>query len=126
MAREKVAKVDPKKKVNVVERLMLLSLLPKEGSFTNLRLLRVVKEALSFSEAENKKLKFKQTEGPDGVPVVNWTPGVVAAKVIFFGDVVEKIIRDELVRLDKAEKITENHYSLYEKFMEGHEGESGE
>jgi len=152
---EKVVKFNPKKKVNVLERLMLLGILPKEGSFTNLKLLRLVKESLSFNEAENKALQFRN-ENAGGAQMMLWntsklinkeTGDLVRApeqilqqmlakdpdkfelkpacpdKEIFFGDVVEGLIRKSLKELDKAEKLTADHYSLYEKFMEGHEDE---
>jgi hypothetical protein len=121
MKKSNVIKINPKKKLDILERLMLLGILPKEGTYANLKLLRVVKEALSFSDAENKKLQFKQDVGPDGQPMLFWNPNVKADKEIFFGDVVEGLIRATLTDLDKAGKITESHYSLYEKFMEGHE-----
>ncbi|MFA5322904.1 MAG: hypothetical protein WC373_09550 [Smithella sp.] len=103
-------------KLNVMERLMLLSILPKEGSFTNLKLLRTVKEDLSFSEEENKALQFNQNG-----EILTWDSKADANKEIVFGEVIESIIRKALVALDKAEKITENHYSIYEMFMDGHE-----
>lgn len=117
---DKAAKINQKRKLNVKERWVLLSILPKEGSFANLKLIRKVREDLSFSEAENKILQFRQ----DG-DIVQWNPEATVNKGIFFGDVVEGIIRKALVDLDKAEKITENHYSIYEMFMDGHEDEPG-
>ena len=152
---EKVVKFNPKKKVNVLERLMLLGILPKEGSFTNLKLLRLVKESLSFNEAENKALQFRN-ENAGGAQMMLWntsklinkeTGDLVRApeqilqqmlatdpdkfeakpacpdKEIFFGEVIEALIRKALKALDSAEKLTADHYSLYEKFMEGHEDE---
>lgn len=138
-----------KMELNVLERLTLLSLLPKEGSFLNLKLLRVVKEDLSFTEEENRALQFR-TEGqmivwntialknketgevvkapnqvlaqmnaqdPDAFEVVAACPD----KEFVFGEVIEGLVVKALKDIDKAEKITEDHYSLYEKFMEGRE-----
>lgn len=140
-------------KLNVLERLTLNGLLPKEGSFMNLKLLRLTKEDLSFNEEENKALQFRTDQGPNG-PMIIWnnivlknkeTGDIVKApsdilvqmankdpeafeaspacpdKEFIFGEVIEKLIIKALKDLDKAEKITEEHYSLYEKFMEGHE-----
>jgi len=156
MTKEKVVKFNPKKKVNVLERLMALGILPKEGSFTNLKLLRLVKENLSFNEAENKALQFRNEMNAEGAQMLLWnttklvnkeTGDLVRApepilqqmltvdpdkfgaapacpdKEIFFGEVVEALIRKALKALDSAEKLTADHYSLYEKFMEGHEDE---
>jgi hypothetical protein len=136
-------------KLNVLERLTLNGLLPKEGSFMNLKLLRLTKEDLSFNEEENKALQFrtenqmiiwnnivlknKETgdivKAPSDVlvqmatkePEVFETLPACPDKEFIFGEVIEKLIIKALKDLDKAEKITEEHYSLYEKFMEGHE-----
>lgn len=72
MGKSKVTKIDPKKKFDVLERILLLGLLPKEGSYTNLKLLRQVREALSFSEAENKALNFRQEQGTGGAEMLAW------------------------------------------------------
>ncbi len=45
-------------KLSVIERLNLQGILPEKGSYTNLKLVRVARETLSFTEAENKVLKF--------------------------------------------------------------------
>jgi Ni,Fe-hydrogenase I large subunit len=99
-------------KLSVVERILLMQTLPKEGSFTNLKLLRVVKEDLSFTEKENKLLKFRQ-EGE----LTQWENNVVKDKDIKTGEVVNELIKKQLVELDKQEKLNENHVTLYEKFV---------
>jgi len=45
-------------KLSVLERITLQNLLPAKGSYTNLKLLRVAREALSFTDAEHKVLNF--------------------------------------------------------------------
>ena len=135
--------------LNTLERLTLLSLLPKEGTFQNLKLLRILKEDLSFNDEENKALQFRQEGG-----MIMWnnsalrnkeTGEIVRApqealrlmydkdpdvfesfqscpnKSFVFGKTIEEIVVKALKDLDKAGKVTEEHYSLYEKFMEGHE-----
>ena len=46
-------------KLSVIERLTLQAMLPEKGSFTNLRLIRVAREALSFTDAEHRLLQFR-------------------------------------------------------------------
>lgn len=73
MQSKKVVKMaDVKKRVNVLERYVLLQLLPKEGTFANLKLLRVIREALSFNESENRALQFRIESGDDGKPQLRW------------------------------------------------------
>jgi len=99
-------------KLNVLERIVASQILPKEGSFTNLKLIRVTKEELSFTEEENKALEFTQVGER-----LNWKEGIVKDKEFNFGEVVTKLIVDKLKELDKSEDLTENHFSLYEKFI---------
>lgn len=99
-------------KLNVMERLMTLNLLPASGSFANIKLLRVAKENLSFDDLEHKKLKFVQNG-----ETLNWDQSAdVGEKEIVLGEVVTQMIVKELKKLDEGEKLTEQHFSVFEKF----------
>lgn len=108
--------------LNILDRVVLSNILPKEGTFQNLRLLRVVKEEISFNEEENKLLKFRQ----EGTQLL-WESKLVDGKQVDvfperdfrIGDVVTKLIRDELEKLNSEAKLTEQHFSVYEKFVAG-------
>jgi hypothetical protein len=155
----KVVKMGKKKiqgkavELDVLERITLLSILPKEGTFLNLKLVRLVREDLSFTEEENNGLQFRNVvQGDQQMMVWNVlavtlkkTGAIVKApseilsqmlekdpdlfdvapscppKEFIFGETIEGIIVKSLTELDKAAKITQEHYSLYEKFMEGKE-----
>ena len=114
-------------KLTILDRVILSNILPKEGSFANLRLLRVVREEISFNEEENKLLKFQQ----DGNQL-RWESKVVDGKQVDafperdfrIGDVVTKLIRDELEKLNDNSKLTEQHFSIYEKFVAGDSDET--
>ena len=59
-------------KLSVLERINLLNLIPAKGSYTNLKLLRVAREALSFTDEENKVLNFRQVgEGNEARTIWN-------------------------------------------------------
>lgn len=49
-------------KLSVVERITLSGMLPEKGSYTNLKLVRVARESLSFTDEEHKLLKFRTEE----------------------------------------------------------------
>ena len=100
-------------KLNVLERLVTLNLLPAEGSFTNLKLIRVAKEVLSFDEKEHKTLQFTQVGDQ-----MTWNTAVIIEKEIELGEVVSLIIVEALKKLDSEGKLKEEHISLYEKFIE--------
>jgi len=102
-------------KLSVLERVVSLSMLPQKGSFTNIKLLRVVREDLSFDETENSKLKFVQGEAS-----LTWNlTADVQDKDITFGEVVSQMLIKELKKLDEEEAVEEQHFSLYEKLIGG-------
>ena len=104
--------------LSVLERLVLLSFLPKEGDFTTIKLLRKLRENLSFDEEEHKKLVFVQ-EGDQ----VRWNEDVSAGmtKQIPIGEKQANIIQDALKKLNAEKKLTNDYFSLYEKFVENRE-----
>jgi len=99
--------------LTVLERLLIQNLLPEKGSYTNLKLMRVAREALSFDEAENKALQFNQ-EGE----MLNWKEGVVPEKDIKIGEIVTEMIKKALKDLNDKEELKPEQFSLYEKFVE--------
>ncbi len=100
--------------LDVMERLVLLSILPREGNFTTLKLMRKLREDLSFSEEEHKLLMFVQ-EGDR----VKWNLQAGVMKDFDFGDVVNGIIVNQLKKLDKENKLSDDSFTLYEKFIGG-------
>ena len=75
--------------------------------------MRVAREALSFSEAENKALDFKQ-EGEQ----LRWTEGV-AEKDLNIGEIVTEMIKKKLKELNDKEDLEPQQFTLYEKFVLG-------
>lgn len=100
----------------VVERLVLLNILPKEGDFTTIKLLRKLRENLSFDEEEHKKLMFVQ----DG-DQVRWNEEIASTRQIQIGEKQADIIHDALKKLNDEKKLTNEHFTLYEKFVENRE-----
>lgn len=102
-------------KLSVKERIDVLSILPREGNFINLKLVRKIREDLSFNETENKALKFKYLD--DGR--VTWDRKVAkkTIKDVEIGATVMEIIRKKLTQLSKAEKLSDEHIDLYAKFV---------
>ncbi len=98
--------------LSVFERLILLNILPPEGDFTTLKIVRQLKTDLSFSEEEHAALQFEQNEG-----TVKWLQEADIPKEIAIGEKATDIIVGVLKDLDKQKKLTEQHYSLFEKFI---------
>lgn len=92
---------------------MLLNVLPREGSFVSLKVVADLRNELGFSEKEHKQYKFVETEGR-----VTWNPAVEQFKEVHIGEKASDIIVEELEKLDKEKKLTMEHVSLFEKFVE--------
>lgn len=103
--------------LTVLERLVLLNILPKEGDFTTLKLVRKAREALSFDDLENKRLGFIQDGGQ-----VRWNESANVVKDIDLGEMMTIRVVEELKKMDKEEKLREEQFTIYEKFVES-EGE---
>jgi hypothetical protein len=99
--------------LTVKERLVLMGMLPKESNFTTLKIMRKLREELSFSEEEHAIIQFKQ----DG-PQLSWNFQANVTKDVPIGDMMMELIKSDLKKLDKDGKLTEDHFSLFEKFVE--------
>jgi len=102
-----------KVKLNILERLVLGNMLPKETSFANWKIFNDLKNELAPTEAELKAIDARPSA--DGGTLANWD--AVPEKEITFGEVTEKIIVDALKKLDSESKLLPEHISLYKKFV---------
>ena len=104
-------------KLSVIERVLLGGIMTTyKGSFVNLKLVREGREALSFNEVEIKALNFVELDGS-----VNWNPDASLKYQdvdINLGESITSIIKKLLADLNDKEELTEQHFSLYEKFIE--------
>jgi len=100
-------------KLSVNDRLILLGIIPLQGDYTTLKIVRDMRDELSFSEEEHKKLQFRQEE-----TMVFWEEGL-EDKEISFGEKATDIIVDAFKKLDSQKKLRIEHMELYEKFVEG-------
>lgn len=115
--KEQVTQAEPAKlgtELTVLERLVLLNILPKEGDFTTIKLMRKLRESLSFDEEELKKIEFHQ-EGDQ----TRWNEKNASTilKQIQIGEKMLDIIHDALRKLNSEKKLTNEHLSLYERFV---------
>lgn len=106
-------------KLEVHERIALLAILPKEGDYAALKTLRRAREMISFTAEEVKLYGMTSGTGPDGKPQTSWDP-IKAAENIKDCPVDEyttNLIRDALQDMSKKRKLTDDYFSLYEKFI---------
>jgi len=103
-------------KLSIVERLILLGVLPKEGTYITLKLVRELREDLSFNEKEHKLLNFANNEKGQMTWAVEGQ-NKVGNKDVKIGDKALSLVKDIFIEMDKKEKITDELFTLYEKFV---------
>lgn len=102
-------------RLNVFERITLLGLLPSEGNFVTLKVVRDSQNVLALTEKELKD--FDVTEVRDGDKTrYTWNEAGNEGVGIELGEKACDLIKDALEKLDKEKKLTKNHFNLYEKF----------
>lgn len=105
-------------KLDVRERLVLLSVLPAEGNFVTLKVVRKLRESLSFSEEEIKGYKFVYGVNQEtNQNQVTWDNSIEQSKSIEIGTQAKTIIQDALKKLDEQEKLRDEHFTLCVKFL---------
>ena len=102
--------------LSIMERLMLLNVLPPEGDFVTMKILRELKTELLFSEEEVEKAELV-----GGSNQTSWKNDFV--KDVQIGKVATAAIVDALKKLNDQKKLTEQHLPLYERFTEEEEKE---
>ena len=108
--------VEPfKVKLGLRERYVVaLVLLPIEGSFATIKAIRELKEQLFPSDEEREIAGLKDLP-TGGVSAENWL--LVVEKEITFGKITKALVENALKKLDETEKLTEEHFTLYVKFI---------
>ena len=98
-------------KFNVSARLRLLGILPEQGNLLTLKIVRELREALSFSEKEHKDMNivFKDDR-------ITWSDKA-KDKTIKFGDQGKELVEKRLRELNDKDELTLPDLDLWEKFI---------
>jgi hypothetical protein len=99
--------------LSVADRITLLGVLPEQGDFITLKIVRELREGLSFSEDELRNLSIIQ-EGNQ----VRWEAASDPMKDVQIGEKASCVIVDSLKKLNDQKKLTQQHFGLYETFCE--------
>jgi hypothetical protein len=97
--------------LTVLERMAVLSTLPKEGSFITLKVLREMIQRVGFTAEELKKFEIKEKEGK-----AEWNIKGNDPVEFEFSDIELDIIRKQFKKLDSENKLVQEMFSTYEKF----------
>ena len=98
--------------LTVLDRILLFGMLPKEGDITTVRIVRKLREDLSFSDEEQKT--FEITTKDDKV---TWNPQTVASKEIVIGTKAQALIVSALEQMSENKKLTADFIQLYDRFI---------
>ena len=98
--------------MSVLERLVALSILPKEGDYATLKILTNLRLSLSFTEDETKAWGI--TTDPENGRT-SWQENVEAE--IPIGEKATDIIVEALRKLNREKKLGFEAMSVYEKFI---------
>jgi len=98
-------------KLNLNERFAILQIIPQEGSFATLKIINDLKMALAPSEAEHKEFGIAQ-EGE----MLKWNLKGQEEREIKIGEMASDMIVVALKKLDEDKKLTQNQFTIYEKF----------
>ena len=106
-------------RLEVHERLALLTLLPSEGDYSALKTIRRAKEMLSFTPEEMQFYEIKTVPGADGRPQTQWSTAKAAEAIkdCPVDEYTMNLVRDKLSELNKKHKLTEQYMSIYDKFV---------
>ena len=101
---------------SILDRVVLLNLMPAQGDVYSLKLIREFKEALSFSEEEQTELNLRPS--PDGKGVA-WDDGAaVQPKRVTVGNRTHMLLEERFHELDLSKQLGIEALDLYERFIE--------
>ena len=100
--------------LNVKQRLLLMNILPDNGNYDTLKIVRKQQDLLGISDEEHSRLKIKR-EGD----LIKWDESKDEPVEIEIGEVAGHIIKRELIRLDNDGQLQMEFLPLYEHFVEG-------
>ena len=101
--------------LTIAERLMVQSVLPSKSDYLTLCVARDVRDAVDFTQDEIAMGGIRATEKG-----YKWAPEVDTDEAdIELGEAETGLIVIELKKLNEGRSLTDNHYSIYRKFVLG-------
>lgn len=104
-------------KLSVINRLSLLGLLPNQGDLTTIKIIRELREELSFTPEEHVVINFQPQ--PDGRLI--WNEEALPDKELKFEGIREIIlekVKTQLREMENKGELQLDHLSLYEVLIE--------
>jgi hypothetical protein len=98
-------------KLDIGSRIRLLGILPEKGNLLTLKIVRTLRDDLSFSEKEHKDFKIVVKEDR-----IAWSDKA-KPKDIDFGEEALKLVEESLKALNEKDELTVPDLDLWEKFI---------
>jgi len=98
--------------LSVMERLVLISVLPAKGNFKNLAEIRALREVLRMTEAEKVELDLHETEG-----LVKWNPEKAKAKDVAITATGLEVLKKALEDASNQGEATDAHLDVWTRFQ---------
>jgi hypothetical protein len=101
--------------LTVRQRIDLNGVLPREANLTAIRMIRELREDLSFSDDEHKRINLQYHANG----AVGWDQRKAKAltKTVEVPETIRKMLETSFKSLDKDCKLTEEHIDLYDMFV---------
>ncbi len=99
--------------LNILERLMLVSILPQQGDIVSLKLVQDLKMSLAFTEEEIVEYKIVNDDNQ-----VTWDPEAEYVKDVQIGPKAMSLIVSELEQRNEDKTLSVDFISLYDKIMD--------
>jgi hypothetical protein len=99
-------------KLKIADRIRLLAILPEKGSILTLKIVRKLREDLSFTEKEHKGFAIAIAQDR-----ITWDEKKDKGKEVEVGDQAKELIIEKLKELSESEELTVPDMPLWEKFV---------
>ena len=106
--------------LEVHERLVLTTLLPKKGDYAALKTLRRAQEMIAFTPDEITFYEIRNGINPEtGKSQVQWNQQRASEQVkdIPIDEYITNLVRNKLAEMDRKGELTSEFMSVYEKFV---------
>lgn len=98
-------------KLNILNRILIFSILPKEGNLVTMKTLKSLKNKIAFSEDDVNEYEIRVEDNH-----YHWNPEKEVEIEFDFTEGEAKLVKDGLKKLDEEKAITEQYYELCELF----------
>jgi len=102
-------------KLGILDRIALLSVLPTEGNFVTMAIVKDLHEKVMIHKKEREAIGFTLTESGRG----HWNTEKAKEVEYEFDEAEHEVVRKALEKMDQREQLGQDHLGIYKLFMKG-------